>query len=143
MFHTSNTKRPSPQSTLRSLRRRIRLDTDEQCFSSVRRLSPPSFFSRLHAELNNLPSGVFSVELIPSVPVDDELLSKSGVVLRCRFCQSASPAIPSLRLRVSTRYPTDPPEVLSLTNTLPPKLEFSGEKRCLKNERTISLSLSL
>jgi hypothetical protein len=58
--------------------------------------------------------------------LDDDLLSKGGIILRCKLLELSNPLIPSLRLRISTRYPEDQPEILSLTNTMPPKLEFTG-----------------
>jgi hypothetical protein len=58
--------------------------------------------------------------------LDDDLLSKGGIILRCKLLELSNPFIPPLRLRISTRYPEDQPEILSLTNTLPPKLEFTG-----------------
>lgn len=53
-------------------------------------------------------------------------MSRNGLVLRCKLLEQSNPLVPTLRLRISTRYPDEPPEILSLTNSTPPKLEFSG-----------------
>ena len=63
--------------------------------------------------------------------LNDDYLSKSGIVLRCKLLELSNPLIPPLRLRISTRYPEDQPEILSLTDTMPPKLEFTGKKQRL------------
>jgi hypothetical protein len=90
--------------------------------------------SRLNDEINCLPADVFSIERIPmssgvkNFDVDDEFLNKNGIVLRCTLLETSNPRIAPLRLRISTRYPEEQPEVLSLTKTNPPKLEFTGRK---------------
>ncbi len=63
---------------------------------------------------------------VKNIQLDDDYLNKNGIVLRCKLLESSNPIIPPLRLRISTRYPEDQPEILSLTETLPPKLEFTG-----------------
>ncbi len=60
---------------------------------------------------------------------DDEYLSRKGMVLRCKLLESLNPLIPPLRIRISTRYPDEQPEILSLTETIPPKLEFTGKEK--------------
>jgi len=60
---------------------------------------------------------------------DDEYLSRKGMVLRCKLLEPLNPLIPPLRIRISTRYPDEQPEILSLTETIPPKLEFTGKEK--------------
>ena len=59
---------------------------------------------------------------------NDEYLSKTGVILQCKLLEKCNPLIPALHLRVTTNYPEQPPEVLSLTKTMPPRLEFTGRR---------------
>lgn len=114
--------------------RKIRLDLDHCSYRPSRRKLPttPSLLSQLHEELNRLPAEVYAVELtttsngrIPS-EVDDDYLNKNGIILRCKLSETPNPILPPLRLRISTRYPEEPPEILSLTKTMSPKLEFTG-----------------
>lgn len=92
-----------------------------------------SFVSNLNDELDCLPFGYFSVQFLPVshafelTQLNDEYLSRNGLVLRCKLLEPSNPLVPTLRLRVSTRYPDEQPEILSLTKTFPPKLEFSGK----------------
>jgi hypothetical protein len=58
---------------------------------------------------------------------NDEYLSRNGLVLRCKLLKQSNPLVLPLRLRISTRYPEEQPEILSLTNSTSPKLEFSGK----------------
>ena len=116
--------------------RKIRLDFD----SNSTRISEPgvstnqlSLLSRLNTELSLLPTNRFSIERLPvshanhqTIELNDEYLSRNGLILRCKLLEQSNPLVPTLRLRISTRYPDEPPELLSLTNSTPPKLEFSG-----------------
>jgi hypothetical protein len=130
------------------LNRKIRLDTDEnsnriakQKFSLSNQFS---LLSNLNEELNLLPANLFLIERLPvshttkTLEFDDEYLSKNGLVLRCKLLEPSTPLILPLRLRISTRYPEDQPEILSLTKTMPPKLEFTG-----KILKIISIGISL
>ena len=90
--------------------------------------------SHLNSELSLLPANLFSIERLPvphsirSMENGDDYASSKGLILRCKLLEAGNPLIPSLRLRVSPRYPNEQPEVLSLTETWPPKLEFTGNE---------------
>lgn len=118
--------------------RKFRLD-DDQSFNSIKdkqlsfsHLSSSSLLTVLNSELNSLLTNLFSIEYVPvshstrSIQLDDDYLSKNGLVLRCKLLEKTNPIIPILRIRVSTRYPDEQPEILSLTKTMPPKLEYTG-----------------
>lgn len=113
--------------------RKIRLDTDNNYNRLKREKLPFSLLSHINDELNSLPANRFYIERLPvahtrkHTQLDEEYLSKNGIVLRCKLLELSNPLIPLLRLRISTRYPEDQPEILSLTKTMPPKLEFTGE----------------
>ena len=114
--------------------RKIRLDVDHCSYRPSRRKLPASssLLTQLHEELNSLPAEVYSIEFTTTsngrVPteVDDDYLNKNGIILRCKLSETPNPILPPLRLRISTRYPEEPPEILSLTKTMSPKLEFTG-----------------
>jgi len=118
--------------------RKFRLDDDhqtnkinEKSVSLVQHSS--SLLVTLHNEIDSSLTNRFSIEYLPvshttkSIQLDDEYLSKNGLVLRCKLLEITNPIIPPLRLRISTRYPDDQPEILSLTKSMPPKLEYSGQ----------------
>ncbi len=123
------------------MNRKIRLDSDNNSNQiTLQKLSPlnqSSFLLQLNDEINSLPAEIFSIERLPvshtmnNNQLNDECFSKSGIVLRCKLLELPNPLIPPLRLRISTRYPEDQPEILSLTDTMPPKLEFTGNKNRL------------
>ncbi len=113
--------------------RKIRLDDDNDNLNRIKRQKlSSSLLSHLNNELDLLPVNLFLIERVTishtmnKMELDDEYLSKNGIVLRCKLLESSNPIIPPLRLRISTRYPEHQPEVLSLTKTMPPKLEFTG-----------------
>jgi hypothetical protein len=70
--------------------------------------------------------------------VDEQRTHRYDVLLKCAFVHSSSPPVPSLRLRVSTNYPDDQPQVLPLTTTTPPKLESTGDSLRLSHNRSSS-----
>lgn len=96
---------------------------------------PSSLLSYLNDELNILPANRFFIERLlvshtrTNLQLDEDSLNKNGIILRCKLLELANPLIPSLKLKISTRYPEEPPEILSLTKTMPPKLEFTGEMK--------------
>ena len=127
----------SSQSSFFFLNRKIRLDNDHHLnHQTERKISPSNQSSLLLKNLNNeldlLSKNRFSIEYIPvshttkPIELDDDYLSKNGLVLRCKLLEPSNPLIPPLRLRISTRYPDDQPEILSLTKSMSPKLEFTG-----------------
>ena len=123
--------------------RMIRLDGDQRLKSRLRS-SPASssFLSVINDEIHQLPAEVFSIERISvsralkSQPAETIGPNKTGVVLRCKLLGMPNPLVPALRLHVSTSYPEQAPEILSLTKTSRPELEFSGEKQ----RKSLSLS---
>lgn len=117
--------------------RKIRLDIDDR-FHSINEtksssiFNPTALISKLNCELHLLPNDRFSVQYLPvshtTAPTEfnDEYLSKNGLVLRCKLIEIDIPLVPILRLRIFPRYPEEQPEILSLTKTMPPKLESTG-----------------
>lgn len=92
-----------------------------------------ALLSLLQDEFVLLPVNTFLIESSQTPnrtersQINDEYLSKTGLFLQCKLIDSSNPLIPQLRLRVSTRYPREQPEILSLTNSMPPKLDFAGK----------------
>ncbi|CAF4612181.1 unnamed protein product [Rotaria socialis] len=112
----------------------MRLDGDKPSTIKIRSRNQLSLLSNLNDEINQLPDDIYSIERVSLACTrkfsnddddDDEYLSKNGIVLRCKLLEKPNPLIPTLRLHVTTFYPEQPPEVLSLTKTMPPKLEFA------------------
>lgn len=112
--------------------RKMRLDIDEHSHRIYSRKSHLSLIDKLNAELVLLPKDCFSVQFLPVSHTStineykDEDLNKNGLVLRCKLIESDLPLVPILRLRLFPRYPEEQPEILSLTKTHPPKLEFTS-----------------
>lgn len=85
----------------------------------------------INEEIHQLPADVFSIErisvsrLMKNHPTESIGSTKSGIILRCKLLGTSNPIVPALRLHIPTRYPEQAPEILSLTKTLPPQLEFS------------------
>ncbi|CAF2078968.1 unnamed protein product [Rotaria magnacalcarata] len=118
--------------------KKIRLDNETNLnkvrttenFSS---LNQSSLLFHLNDELVLLPANIFLIEYLPlshtivNNEFNDEYLSKNGIVLRCKLSELPYPLVPPLRLRISTRYPQEQPEILSLSQTMPPKLEFTDD----------------
>ncbi len=119
----------------------MRLDFDN--YSTVKILSSnqaSSLLSDLNDEINQLPIDIYSIERIPISRTrkindnDEEYSSKNGIILRCKLLEKANPVIPTLRLHVTNSYPEQPPEILSLTKTTPPRLEFTGKRKKLRSQ---------
>lgn len=114
----------------------MRLDFDNHSATKIRSsYNYSSLLFNINAEINKLPANIFSIESIPGVlrtkkrtDNDDEYLSKTGITLRCKLLEKSYPLMPALRLHITKFYPDQPPDVLSLTNTTPPRLEFTGKK---------------
>ncbi|CAF1971604.1 unnamed protein product [Rotaria magnacalcarata] len=115
----------------------MRLDGDNPSTIKIRSRNQLSLLSNLNDEINQLPDDIYSIERVSVACTrkhsndddddddNDEYLSKNGIILRCKLLEKPNPLIPTLRLHVTTFYPEQPPEVLSLTKTMPPKLEFA------------------
>lgn len=117
--------------------RMMRLDDDDRCgIVKVRTSHRSSLLSVVNEELNQLPENVFSIECMPVArtrkTADQEYLSKHSVLLRVKLLEKSHPMIPPLRLHITTSYPEQPPEVLSLTKSMPPRLEFTGDIAALR-----------
>lgn len=107
----------------------MRLDLDQSPPIKLRSFNETSFLTELNEELNQLPNDLFSIERIYSTRFHrtiEEQPNRNGLILRCRLIEKYQPIIPSLRLLIPTSYPEQPPEILSLTKTIPPRLEFTG-----------------
>ncbi|CAF3064392.1 unnamed protein product [Rotaria sp. Silwood2] len=132
--------------------KKIRLDNDNssnrprittEYFSS---LNQSSLLSNLNDELALLPANMFFIEYLPISPsinnneLNDEYLNKTGIIVRCKLLELSNPLIPSLRLRISTRYPQEQPEILSLTKSMAPKLEFTDGHPFLEQISTLFVS---
>ena len=110
----------------------MRLDSDNYFSAKIRSSNQSSLLSILNDEINQLPMDIYSIEFISvsrtrkNTANDDEYLGKNDIVLRCELLETSNHMIPSLRLHVTASYPEQPPEVLSLTKTMPPRLEFTG-----------------
>ncbi|CAF3771978.1 unnamed protein product, partial [Adineta steineri] len=115
--------------------KKVRLDNDYNNSNRITQQTIPSnqssLISQLNDEFNLLPANIFSIELLPvshvvkTIQLNDEYLSRKGLVLRCKLLEPFIPIIQPLRIKISTRYPDEQPEILSLTKTMPPKLEFT------------------
>ncbi|CAF3494790.1 unnamed protein product [Adineta steineri] len=115
--------------------KKVRLDNDYNNSNRITQQIIPSnqssLISQLNDEFNLLPANIFSIELLPvshvvkTIQLNDEYLSRKGLVLRCKLLEPFIPIIQPLRIKISTRYPDEQPEILSLTKTMPPKLEFT------------------
>ncbi len=112
----------------------MRLDIDNYPIVKIRSLNQSSLLSKLNEEINQLPNDIYSIEYISmsrtkkSLDYDDEYSNKNnGLILRCKLLEKSNPIIPSLRLYITTSYPEQSPEILSLTKTMPPRLEFTGK----------------
>jgi hypothetical protein len=120
----------------------MRLDVDNCLTTKIRSANQSSLLSILNDEINHLPADIFSIERITVSRTiktnghDDDYLSKSGIVLRCKLLEKSHPILPPLRLHISTNYPEQPPDVLSLNKTMPPRLEFSGIEKKYRQRRS-------
>lgn len=112
--------------------RKICLDIDGENSKTknlVQSSSFRSFESFVDQELNRLPSDIFFVEKLPigqKSEIFDEQRETSGCFLNCKLVDITQPSTPALRLKISPNYPYEQPEILSLTKSQPPKLDFTG-----------------
>lgn len=123
--------------------RNIRLDTE--CKEIVETYSTPpishslaSLVNIIESEFAQLSSNTFTYELKPLLEkmssstssVDVRELPIRDYELICRFTEMNMPVVPPLKMKLSVKYPNEPPEVLSLTSTslclTPAKLENTG-----------------
>jgi hypothetical protein len=110
----------------------MRLDVDSNPPVKIHSSNQTSLLSKLNDEINQLPNDIFSIECLSvsrtrkTSEHDEEYLNKNGFILRCKLHEKSNPIIPALRLYITTSYPEQSPEILSLTKTMPPRLEFTG-----------------
>lgn len=103
-------------------------NNNTQSFSALRNL--------IDSEFSHLSMNTFTYDL---KPLSDKYLTlktdKKDVCIRdyeltCRFIEVNMPVVPPLKIKLTIKYPDEPPEVLSLTSTslnlMPAKLENSG-----------------
>jgi hypothetical protein len=111
----------------------IRLDNDTYPTAKIRSSNHLSLLSIVNDEIKQLPNDIYSIECIPmsrmrkTMDHDEEYLNKQDLILRCKLLEKSNPIIPTLRLRITASYPEQPPEILSLTKTMTPRIEFTGK----------------
>jgi hypothetical protein len=135
--------------TIYKLFRTIRLDTEskqavDQSSSSANSQSFTSLSRIIESEFAHLSMNVFSYELKPMYdkvhPAMSILKTKDSLVnnyeLTCRLTEINMPIVPPLKLKLTSQYPRESPEVLSLTASaltmMPTKLENSGRKAIVR-----------
>ena len=122
----------------------MRLDTEsketiESYSSSPNTHSSGTLVHIIENEFAQLSTNTFAYEL---KPLSDQISTLSSIIdmkdlsirdyeLTCRFIEINMPAVPPLKMKLSVRYPDEPPEILSLTSTgsnvTPVKLQNSGK----------------
>ena len=128
--------------------RNMRLDTEskqsvETYSSTPTSQSLASLVNIIESEFAHLSMNTFTYELKPwsdkmsttssssTTVTDVKDLPDRDYELTCRFIEINMPVVPPLKLKLTIKYPTEPPEVLSLTSTTlsltPAKLEYSGK----------------
>jgi hypothetical protein len=126
----------------------MRLDTEskqsvETYSSTPTSQSLASLVNIIESEFAHLSMNTFTYELKPwsdkmsttssssTTVTDVKDLPDRDYELTCRFIEINMPVVPPLKLKLTIKYPTEPPEVLSLTSTTlsltPAKLEYSGK----------------
>jgi len=93
----------------------------------------------IESEFAHLSMNTYSYEL---KPMYDKISTSSSIIknkdsiindyeLTCRLIEINMPIVPPLKMKLTIQYPTEPPEILSLTSTSmnvnPNKLENSGK----------------
>ncbi len=125
-----------------ALCRNMRLDIESK--QNIEAYSSPptshslaSLVNIIESEFAHLSMNTFTYELKPwsdkmstSSIIDIKDLPDRDYELTCRFIEINMPVVPPLKMKLTIKYPTEPPEVLSLTSTTlsltPAKLENSG-----------------
>jgi len=103
-------------------------NTNTQSYSTLR--------NQIDSEFSHLSMNTFTYDLKPlsdkysTIKTDKKDLSIRDYELTCRFIENNMPVVPPLKIKLTVKYPDEPPEVLSLTsttlNSTPAKLENSG-----------------
>ena len=124
----------------------MRLDNDTYPLTKIRSYNNISLVSIINDEIKQLPNDIYSIECIPvsrmkkNTDYNEDYSNKNDLILRCKLLEKSNPVIPTLRLHITSSYPEQPPEILSLTKTMPPRLEFTGKNK-FNNELDLPLSL--
>lgn len=95
-----------------------------------------SLVNIIENEFSHLSMNTFTYELKPlsdkisSTKIEPKDLIIRDYELTCRFIEFNMPVVPPLKIKLTVKYPHEPPEVLSLTtttlNVTPAKLEHTG-----------------
>ncbi len=113
----------------------MRLDNDTYPLTKIRSYNNISLLSIINDEIKQLPNDIYSIECIPvsrmkkNTDYNEDYSNRNDLILRCKLLEKSNPVIPALRLHITSSYPEQPPEILSLTKTMPPRLEFTGKKK--------------
>ncbi len=95
----------------------------------------------IESEFAHLSMNTYSYELKPMCDKTSSspsiMKNKDSIIhdyeLTCRLIEINMPIIPPLKMKLTSQYPNEPPEILSLTSTImnitPTKLEHSGRKK--------------
>ena len=121
------TKNKKQTNKISFLNRIMRLDNDSYPIIKVRCTTNNSLLTTIADEINQLPKDIFSIERISDYRTRKSFDNhqQNGIILRCKLLDKANPILPPIRLHVPMIYPEQAPEILSLTKTPSPKLDFS------------------
>jgi hypothetical protein len=131
----------------------MRLDTEskqivEPYCVPVDTHSLTSLVNIIESEFAHLSMNTFTYELKPLSDKISTSLSMMDIKdldirdyeLTCRFIEINMPVVPPLKMKLTIKYPNEPPELLSLTSTTlsttPAKLENSGKIFRLTKKRS-------
>lgn len=124
--------------------RNIRLDIESKEIVETYSSTPTShslgsLVNIIESEFAQLSTNTFTYEL---KPLSEKMSSSSSAIdvrdlpirdyeLTCRLTEIDLPVVPPLKMKLSVKYPNEPPEVLSLTSTslslTPARLENTGK----------------
>lgn len=113
----------------------MRLDVD-QSFPPIklRSFHQTTFLNQLNDEINQLPKEIFAIERTCLTRFrernsfdDEQQIYRTGLILRCKLIEKHQPILPALQLQITTAYPEQAPEILSLTKSNPPRLDFVAD----------------
>ncbi len=122
----------------------MRLDTEskqvvEYNHSSTNNNSLILLTNIIESEFAHLSMNTYSYELKPMNDKTSSSIIKNidSIIneyeLTCRLIEINMPIVPPLKMKLTIQYPTEPPEILSLTSTsmnvTPTKLENSGKQK--------------
>ncbi len=134
----------------------IRLDSESKQIvkpnlSSTNNHSLTLLNNIIESEFAHLSMNTYSYEL---KPMYDKISTSSSIIknkdsiindyeLTCRLIEINMPIVPPLKMKLTSQYPNEPPEILSLISTAmnvtPTKLENSGTKKKIKIKKSFFL----